>query len=394
MSETLIAPDWHVAHLFCHDVARALPSEAVALGEAVGRTLADDVIALCEVPHYASSAMDGWAVAGSPPWRLVEAASLAAGEATPIVTGGLVPVGTHGVLRSEHGALIGSDGRATLVPGADAGADEPRAGDNIRSIGEEVHLSDVVIRAGAVLNPAHIAVAAVCGHDRLAVLRRPRVGLILTGDEVVESGIPAPGRVRDTFGPQLPALIGLLGGIVTARRRIGDDLQTSMSAISDANTAANTDVVITTGGTSNSPVDHLHTALAALDADILIDGITMRPGGPSLLARLVDGRFLIGLPGNPLAAMIGMLSVVRPLLAGLRGAAVPTLGSVLVGNELSSGRGRSRLIPYRLIDGAAVQTQWLGSGMLRGLAEADGVLVCPPTGAHSGDRLDTLPLPW
>ena len=388
---TLIAADWHQAHLLCHEIATALPSEQVTLDKAVGRTLATDLVALCDVPHYASSAMDGWAVAGPGPWRLVDAPTLANGQASPIVTGGLVPRGAYSIVRSEHGTITdGPSPTLDLLPDAPPGT--PFAGRNIRTVGEEVERLDVVIRAGTVLNPAHIAVAAVCGHNVLAVRRVPQVRLVLTGDEVVTSGVPAPGFVRDTFGPQLPALIALLGGEMTSTRRIGDDLQSSLDAIGDD--ADSADLIITTGGTSRSRVDHLHPTLAELGATLLVDGVNMRPGGPSLVARLPDGRFLIGLPGNPLSAMTGMLSLVRPLLAGLLGRVAPELGRSTLGHELSPASGRSRLIPYRNVDGLAVQSEWLGSGMLRGLAEADGILICPPAGAHTGDELETLPLAW
>jgi molybdopterin molybdotransferase len=386
---------WYEAYRFSHEVAGLLPSEQVGLDAAVGRILADDVIALCDVPHYASSAMDGWAVAGPPPWLLVQATSLRAGEATPIVTGGLVPAGASSVLRSEHGVLTfdddpGDDDRPVLnlLPGGAA----PRPADNIRAVGEEVTRSTVVIAVGTALNPAHIAVAAVCGHDAVSVRRMPRVALILTGDEVVTSGIPSPGYVRDAFGPQLPALVAMLGGTVTSSQRIGDSRAGSIAAVRAD--PGGSDVIITTGGTSRSNSDHLHPALAELGAELLIDGVGMRPGGPSVLARLPDGRYLVGLPGNPLAALIGMLTLAAPLLAALGGRALPPLGLATLGHGLSAARGRSRLVPYLTKDGVAEQSEWQGSGMVRGLAEADGILICPPDGANTGDELDTLPLPW
>lgn len=154
------------------------------------------------------------------------------------------------------------------------------------------------------------------------------------------------------------------------------------------------DVVVTTGGTGHSPADHLHDALDAVGARIVIDGIAMRPGGPTMLAELPDGRFVVGLPGNPLAAMMGVFTVLQPLLAGLQGAGPPTLGRITVGQGISDGRGRTRLIPFLLQDERAVTSTWHGSGMLRGLADAHGVLVCPRTGAQTGDELETLPLPW
>lgn len=363
----------------------------MSLSAAIGRTLAADVVALCDVPHYASSAMDGWAVAGVAPWRLGKSQSLEPGEAVPIVTGGLVPAGTRAVLRSEHGAVRDVDGAQLLEPNDKARPGEPADGDHVRPAGEEVALADVVFPAGTRLNPAHVAVAAVCGHDELLVLRAPRVALILTGDEVVGSGIPEPGHVRDTFGPQFPTLIRMLGGTVTSARHLGDDLDLLLAAISNASDA---EVLVTTGSTGQSTADHLHAALTRLGASILIDGIAMRPGGPALLAQLPDGRYLVGLPGNPLAAMIGMLTLVQPLLAGLAGAAEPALGSVVTGRDLTGRPGLYRLLPYQLRDGAAAKSPWFGSGMLRGLATADGVLISPPAGARAGESVETLPLPW
>lgn len=103
-TETLASPTWHDARRHSYLAPAALPVRRVSLAEAIGETLAEDVVALCDVPHYASSAMDGWAVAGSPPWRLVHAPTLQPGEAVPIVTGGLIPGGTDAVLQSEVGS--------------------------------------------------------------------------------------------------------------------------------------------------------------------------------------------------------------------------------------------------------------------------------------------------
>jgi molybdopterin molybdotransferase len=333
--------------------------------------------------------MDGWAVAGFPPWRLVTGHFLGDGEAAPIVPGGLVRAGARAVPRSAHGTRS-ADGRL-LDRNSQAAPDEPRADDNVRPAGEEAVVSDTVFTAGTVLNPAHVAVAAVCGHDEVRVLSRPRVDLILTGNEVVASGIPEPGHVRDTFGPQLPAFVGMLGGTVTAAQHLRDDRELLTSAIGSATDA---DVLVTTGGTGRSSADQLHPALEQLGAEVVIDGVAMRPGGPSLLARLPDGRFLVGLPGNPLAAMMGMLTLVQPLLAGLAGAPEPVLGSVVTGRELSGRPGLSRLLPYLLQDGVAVKSRWFGSGMLRGLAEAAGVLISPPQGARTGESVEALRLPW
>jgi molybdopterin molybdotransferase len=381
---------WHAARSLSAAAASALPSEIVRLDLAIGRVLAADVVALCDVPHYASSAMDGWAVCGDGPWVLSSAHEMAPGRATAVVTGGLIPERTDAVLRSESGVARETDGGWVLDSTSATG--EPHPGQHIRPPGQEARESDIVLTAGTVLNPAHIAVAAGCGHDTLPVIGQPRIALLFTGDEVVESGIPKPGQVRDSFGPQLPAVLRMLGGTVASSRRVRDDLPSTIAALGDE--PGGSDVVITTGGTGDSPVDHLHRALRRLGAHVLVERVAMRPGGPSLLARLPDGRMLIGLPGNPLAAMMGLVTLVGPLLAALGGRPEPAAGTITAATELPGRPGTSILVPYRVVGARAVPSPWLGSGMMRGLAAADGVLVVPPDGIRAGETVDTLALPW
>lgn len=406
---------WEQARHIAHGAGTALPFQTVQLAEALGQTLAEPVTALQDIPHYASSAMDGWAVHGEPPWTLVcappkdehpwrrpsphresGAIPLAPGEATFIHTGGAVPPGATGVLRTEHGAVRGD----ILNRNDRARANEPASGEHVRPAGEEAPAGTQIIPANVTLNPAQIALAAVCGYDNLPVLRPPRVSLLMTGDEVIESGLPEPGQVRDTFGPQLPAFVTMLGGHVDTAGRARDDLDDVVAAISAEALdelslhRASGDVLITTGGTGSSSADHIRRALSLLGAEFIIDGIAMRPGHPTLLARLQDGRFLVGLPGNPLAAMMAMLTVVAPLLAGLRGAPLPDLEQVRAGEEFGELRGRSRLVPYGIESGRAVPRSHHRSGMLRGLAEADGVMVIPPDGCTVDQSVQALRLPW
>lgn len=381
------AIEWHAARALGSAAASALPAETVPLDEAVGRVLAADVLALCDMPHYASSAMDGWAVRGDGPWAITTGA-LAPGTASVVQTGGLIPDGADAVLRSESGSVRDQAGRSVLS----STTDEPRPAQHVRAAGGEARLSDVLIAAGTLINPAHVAVAAAGGHDALSVIQRPRIALLFTGDEVVESGIPGPGQVRDSFGPQLPAVLGMLGGIVISEGRVRDDLAATVAALGDGQ--HDSDLVITTGGTGDSPVDHIHAALRSLGAELLITRVAMRPGGPSLLARLPDGRLLVGLPGNPLAAMMGLLTLVEPVIAALGGRPEPTVGSVATADSLPGRPGSSILVPYRVLDGHAVANQWLGSGMMRGLADAAAVLVVPPNGVRAGEAAETVALPW
>ncbi|GAB3257235.1 molybdopterin molybdotransferase MoeA [Arthrobacter pigmenti] len=397
MTERLVSPTWTEAFDYAFRIPESKVPQTLPLADTIGHTLAEDMLALIEVPHYDSAAMDGWAVCGHGPWELREdARELEQGQACSIVTGGLIPAGTTSVLRSEHARID----EATLHLNDKAKPGEPEPGQHIRPAGEEASKGETILPAGTVISPAHIALAAVCGHDDLPTLRTPQVALVLTGDEVVESGLPEPGEVRDTFGPQLPAFIGMLGGNVVARHRISDNLHHVVQALAgQASTVtsireAAADVVVTTGGTGISDADHLRAALTELEADILIDGLSIRPGHPGLLARLQDGRYLVGLPGNPLAAMMTVLTLVRPLLAGIQGAPQPLLGAVVAGEGLPGLRGRDRLISFVLADGMAVSSPWQGSGMMRGLATADGVMIVPADGVSAGDTVTTIPLPW
>lgn len=389
-SAPLIRPDWQSARRAAHSAARALEAALVPLGAAAARILAADVAALCDVPHYPSSAMDGWAVSGPGPWQIEppdrDAPALRPGEARLIVTGGLVPAGTDRIVPNE---------RASLEAGVLTEVGDPGRRDHIRPAGEEARRGDIVLRAGIRLNPAHIAVAAASGHDDLPVRGRPRVALVLTGDEVQVAGIPRPGFVRDSFGVTLPTLVGSLGGDVVSALRSRDTLDDLVGALrQSARLEPGPHLIVTTGGTGSSGVDHLHAALRELGAELLVDRVAMRPGGPSLLARLPGGCLLLGLPGNPLAAVVGLVVLGQPLLAAWAGAALPPVLQVVTRDALDGRADAALLSPYRLVDGDAVLTDFAGSAMMRGLADADGLLVCPAEGAPAGATLDALPTPW
>ena len=364
---------------------------SVDLAHCTGLTLAQGVTAEFDVPHYASSAMDGWAIAGAPPWELVlPGTALSPGEATSVVTGGLIPAGAEAVLRSEYGRTESFAEQTLLHRLRDVPATEPPPGRHIRHTGEEAAAGEPIIAAGTKLTPAHVAIAAVCGHDQLPVYPRPSAALLLTGDEVVTSGVPAPGQVRDTFGPTLPSIIHVLGGEASSSRRLPDDFEATRRAILECGG----DVVITTGGTGHSRADHLRRVLSELQAEVLAPSIRMRPGHPALMARLADGRTLIGLPGNPLAAMMALLTLGGPLLAGMTGGRLPGMGRVAAGTRFAPLDGKDRLIPYAMTGVGAVPASHVGSAMMRGLANADGVIVVPPEGAAVGQELRTLSLPW
>lgn len=386
------ATPWHEARRIAGTVASRGAARGVPLAEAIGHVLAEDMVARQSIPHFTSSAMDGWAVAGDAPWRLVEGPAFdgpaGAGSALPVVTGQLLPEGIRGVLRSEHGEVL--DGMLRTNDAAQPG--EPSPGKHVRMPAAEAERGTVVVAAGCVINPAHVALAAACALDELLVIERPRVAILLTGDEVDGSGMPAAGRVRDSFGPQLPAVLAAMGASVTAVARVGDELDATISAISAAALGAR--VIVTTGGTGKSGADFVRAALARLGARTEIPGIAMRPGGPTTLSVLPGGQFVVSLPGNPLAAFMGLFTVAVPLVATLAGRPTDDLERVRVGVDVPGVASATQLLPYTRAGGVATPTAWNGSAMMRGLAAAEGVLVVPPGGAISGSAIDALPLPW
>lgn len=421
------APNPLDAMAIAYESGARLPASQVTrpLAECVGEVLAQDVRVVRDVPHYDSSAMDGFAVRGPGPWIVGECA-------WPVATGSLVPSEATSVVRQEwlrvdagahDGASETSVGsgaaieRVSLAPGVPQRDLEP--GRNIRRAGREAHAGDLVARAGEVLTPAQVAFAAVAGHDALEVRARPRVGLLLTGTEVVDSGLPQPGLVRDAFGPQLPAYVRMLGAEVVASVRIGDGEVETEAALEKL--VGQCDFVVSTGGTGRSWVDEVRrAALRRVEGGagrVLFPELNMRPGHPTFLMEH-SGVVHVGLPGNPLAAMVALRLVLTHVIRGAVGRGVEQPGVVSLAHDFDPGQGRSgagtawRVMPAKpastwadehtqLRDTSGVEAykqRWelcdkRGSNMLRGLAQAHGLVMIPPEGAGAGDAVACLLLP-
>ncbi|MFD6364264.1 molybdopterin-binding protein [Streptomyces roseolus] len=299
----------------------------VPLGRALGRTLAEPLRALTDLPSFDSSAMDGWAVAGPGPWTVREeavlaghagAAALAPGQAVRIATGARVPAGTTAVIRTEHSRTEDAYGdESRTAPEAGTVLLHPLrevvTGQDIRPRGQECRAGDELLPAGSPVGPAVLGLAAAAGYDELAVAPRPRVEVLVLGDELLTAGLPHEGLIRDALGPMVGPWLTALGAEVLATRRIRDDAEALYTAV----TTSAADLVVTTGGTAAGPVDHVHPVLDKAGATLLVDGVKVRPGHPMLLARLDAGRHLVGLPGNPLAAVSGLLTLAAPLLDAL-----------------------------------------------------------------------------
>ncbi|MCX4747627.1 molybdopterin molybdotransferase MoeA [Kitasatospora sp. NBC_01287] len=381
--------------------ARPLPAVERELAAALGHTLAAPLAALTDLPAFDTSAMDGWAVAGPGPWRLAGRVlagrtppPLADGWATGIATGAQLPPGATAVLRREHGRVerpalasgtLHPTGRAELAPGQD-----------VRPRGQECRSGEELLPAGTPVTAAVLGLAAACGYDTLTVRRRPTVELLVLGDELLPSGLPGPGLVRDALGPLLQPWLGAAGAELLGRRTVRDDF----ALLRDAVRYSTAEVVVTTGGTAAGPVDFLHAALAECGARLLVDGVAVRPGHPMLLAELPPAapgtgpvRHLVGLPGNPLAAVAGAVTLALPLLDALSGRRTGPGRFARAGAALPGHPEDTRLLPVRSTADGPVPLAFDGPAMLRGLALAQALAVVPPGGLAAGEPVELLGVP-
>ena len=380
-----------------------MPPVAVRLDSALDCALANPVTALTDLPAFDTAAMDGYAVSGPGPWLLAEGDALAGdapstrldpGSAVAIATGAALPQGSHAVLRREHAAIeTALHGRRlyaldplTRLP--EEGATAIPAGSDIRPRGEECAVGEPLIAAGTVVTPAILGLAAAAGYDTLDVVPPPTVAVLVLGDELLERGLPRPGRVRDALGPLVPPWLAGLGVRANPPIRVPDTRQALLDEIEDSTA----DVIVTTGSTASGPVDFVHDVLDHLGARWVVDGVQVRPGHPMLLAVLADGRPLIGLPGNPLAAVSGLVTLAAPLIAGMR--AVPQAPTqIRLGVDVINHPHDTRIVPVLVEDGLARPLRFDGPAMLRSLALADALVAIPPGGGLAGSPVDLLPIP-
>ncbi|GGS59471.1 molybdopterin molybdotransferase MoeA [Streptomyces violaceus] len=364
---------------------------SVPLDAALGLTLATPLDALTDLPSFDTSAMDGWAVAGPAPWDVRDEGVLAGhagqapltdGEAVRIATGARIPADTTAVLRSEHGRTD-DKGRLHATRGVVPGQD-------IRPRGQECRTGDQLLPVGTLVTPAVLGLAAAAGYDTVTAVPRARAEVLVLGDELLTEGLPHDGLIRDALGPMLPPWLRALGAEVTAVRRVRDDAD----ALHRAMTTSDADVVITTGGTAAGPVDHVHPTLRRIGAELLVDGVKVRPGHPMLLARITETQHLVGLPGNPLAAVSGLLTLAEPLLRTLAARPAPEPYTLPLRDAVHGHPHDTRLVPVVLRGDEAVPLHYNGPAMLRGIAAADALAVVPPGGARPGQEAELLDLPW
>jgi molybdopterin molybdotransferase len=382
--------------------------EAVALREAAGRVLAEDVIAPEPVPAFDNSAMDGYALraedsaAASPehPVRLQVRdesragrpadASVGEGEAIAISTGAMIPDGADAVIRVED-TRAGDNGAVDLFAATGAGQ-------NIRRAGEDIRAGDTVLRAGTLAGPAELGVLSSAARSEVLCARRPRVGVVLGGDELIGPGDPLwPGAVRDSNAYTVPALAAEAGAEVFSIEHVGDDPGDTRDAIGRGLEA---DVCVVCGGVSVGEHDHVRAALERLGAGEVFWGVALRPGKPTWFGVTEDGRLAFGLPGNPVSAMVTFILFVRPALLAMLGRDPAALRvPVELTEPYAKTPERAHALRCRLVPGPrswlATLTAEQGSHVLTSMLGADALAIVPTAseGVAAGERLEAELLP-
>jgi molybdopterin molybdotransferase len=374
------------------DEVRALEDEAVALIDAHGRVLREDVTAPIDLPQGDNSAMDGYALrAEDVPGSLRVIEDIAAGHAprlrvergtaSRIMTGALIPDGADAVAQVEI-----TDGGRDVVQIHDA----VQRGTNVRRRGDDMRAGEIILRAGAQIHAAEVGVLASVGKTNVRVGRQPRIAIIATGDEIVEIGrTPAFGQVANSNSYALAALAREAGALPQIRGIVRDDREATIAAIE---AALDCDFIVSSGGVSVGAYDFVKDALDALGAETKFWKVAMKPGKPVVLSR-VQERLFFGLPGNPVSSMVAFILFVAPSIRKAMGQTAnlfaPTV-RMRAGGALRSKGDRRSYLRVRVVarDGELVAHPMpsQGSHVSTSMLGANGLAVLETGTLHVNER--------
>lgn len=374
-----------------------LGTEKIGLETALGRVLAENIISDTDLPPFDRSQMDGFAVIAKDTakalvkLKIVGESSagsgwhhrLKSGEAVRIMTGAPVPKGADAVQKVE---LTEEKNDFVTV------SEPTEKGRFIIRQGAEIKAGKSVLRAGERLTEANIAVPAAFGYAKVKVAKRPRVAIFSTGSEIVDIGKkPKKDQIRNSNSIMLKALAESSGAIATVLPNVGDKLSDLKSQISNA--ASTTDILITTGGVSVGKYDFTKTALTELGAEIFFDKIALKPGKPTVFAKL-GKTFIFGLPGNPVSAAVTFHLFVRELMMLMQNASKTGLrqGFAVVGERAKGTKDRDTYLPSKLDTdktGRLIATplKWHGSSDFIGFARAEALMIVPKGESREKDNV-------
>jgi molybdopterin molybdotransferase len=418
---TLLPPDEARALLLSHLPGPILDSETIDVPVALGRILAEDIVAPHPLPEFRRTAVDGYAVraqdtfgasdslpayltvVGEVPMGDAPAFELSSGQCALIHTGGMLPANADAVVMLEYTQSAKENEIEVMRAVAQ--------GENVIDVGEDVAEGQIVQTKGSLIRPAEIGGMMALGVMQVSVVRRIIVGLISTGDEVVHPAqMPRPGQVRDVNSFTLAALIEKSGGIPKGYGIMPDQFETLRAATAHA--LSECDVVLITAGSSASTRDITAEVIHSLgEPGVLVHGVNTRPGKPTILG-VCNGQAVIGLPGNPVSALVNGYLFVVPVIEALLGLSAkpkPTLLARLTVN-VPSQAGREDWWPVRLLrpdplPAGADSTSFpeapveyhadpiFGkSNLIFSLAGADGLLRIHPdaTGLSAGEMVEVI----
>lgn len=374
------------------------PSEKVSMMDSPGRILAEDILSDLDLPPFDKSAVDGFAVRAGDldkhaDFEIIETipagktpeSILGPGQCSRIMTGAMVPEGAGRVIMVEDTQIL-ENGR--MKP------DGRKGSKNICAQGEDMKAGEIVLQAGTLIRPQHIAVLAATGAINPKVSKKMQVGILSTGDELVEpEHLPSASKIRNTNAYQLIAQLSQTGTL-PQYGGIAADTENSLSAMLSDSLDRN-DVVILTGGVSMGDFDHVPRVMENLDIEILFRSIAIQPGRPTVFGKR-GSQFIFGLPGNPVSSFVIYEILVKPFLLKTMGCTeeLVILHLPLGADFERKSSERKSMIPARIVNGLVYPVNYHGSAHINAYTQAQGIISIEPgiTKLVKGDMADVRSL--